>query len=80
MGALSTFSIVATDPKAEELGMAAQSKFIAMGVVAPWARAGVGASVTQSCANTSYGPQGLNLLSQGPFARRGFGKVNFRRP
>ncbi len=31
----------------------------------PWARAGVGAIATQSFANTSYGPAGLELLAQG---------------
>jgi uncharacterized Ntn-hydrolase superfamily protein len=65
MRALSTFSIVAFDPKTGELGVAVQSKFIAVGAVVPWAKAGVGAIATQSYANTSYGPKGLELLSQG---------------
>jgi len=65
MRALSTFSIVAVDPKTGELGVAVQSKFIAVGAVVPWAKAGVGAIATQSYANTSYGPKGLALLSQG---------------
>lgn len=60
-----TFSIVARDPQTGELGIAVQSKFLAVGAVVPWARAGVGAIATQSWANTSYGPQGLDLLSQG---------------
>ena len=42
-----------------------QSKFIAVGAVVPWAKAGVGAIATQTYANTSYGPKGLELLSQG---------------
>ncbi len=45
--------------------MAVQSKFIAVGAVVPWARAGVGAIATQSYANTSYGPEGLRLLGEG---------------
>ncbi len=62
---LSTFSIVAFDPETGDLGVAVQSKFLAAGAVVPWARANVGAIATQSWANTSYGPRGLELLSQG---------------
>jgi uncharacterized Ntn-hydrolase superfamily protein len=60
-----TFSIVARDPLTNELGIAVQSKFLAVGAVVPWARAGVGAIATQSWANTSYGPRGLELLASG---------------
>jgi len=61
----STFSIVALDPATGELGVATQSKFLSVGAVVPWARANVGAIATQSWANTSYGPKGLDLLEQG---------------
>ena len=60
-----TFSIVARDPQKGELGIAVQSKFLAVGAVVPWAKAGVGAIATQSWANTSYGPHGLELLKNG---------------
>jgi uncharacterized Ntn-hydrolase superfamily protein len=60
-----TFSIVARDPQTGELGVAVQSKFLAVGAVVPWAKAGVGAIATQSWANTSYGPHGLELLASG---------------
>src|SRR6266849_5283651 len=60
-----TFSIVARDLQAGELGIAVQSKFLAVGAVVPWARAGVGAIATQAWANTSYGPHGLDLLASG---------------
>ncbi len=60
-----TFSIVARDPQTGELGVAVQSKFLAVGAVVPWAKAGVGAIATQSWANTSYGPRGLELLANG---------------
>lgn len=60
-----TFSIVGYDPKEEEWGIAVQSKFLGVGAVVPFAKAGVGAIATQSYANTSYGPRGLALLSQG---------------
>jgi uncharacterized Ntn-hydrolase superfamily protein len=57
-----TFSIVARDPQSGEWGIAVQSKFLAVGAVVPWAKAGVGAIATQAWANTSYGQRGLELL------------------
>lgn len=65
-----TFSIVARDTRAGELGIAVQSKFLAVGAVVPWARAGVGAIATQALANTSYGARGLELLASGHSARQ----------
>lgn len=59
-----TFSIVACDQATGELGVAVHSKFLAVGAVVPWAKAGFGAIATQSYANVSYGPEGLALLSQ----------------
>src|SRR6059058_5123370 len=38
----STFSIVGFDPKTKDLGVAVESKFVAVGAVVPFARAGVG--------------------------------------
>jgi len=61
----STFSIVAFDPKTKDLGVAVQSKFVAVGAVVPFALAGVGAVATQSYANTAYGPKALAMLKQG---------------
>ena len=60
-----TFSIVAFDPKTKDLGVAVESKFIAVGSVVPWVEAGVGAIATQSWANTTYGPRGLAFLRKG---------------
>lgn len=60
-----TYSIVALDPATGDLGVAVQSKFLAVGAVVPWARAGVGAIATQSAANVTYGPDGLALLADG---------------
>lgn len=62
---VSTFSIVACDPATGDLGIAVESKFLGVGAVVPWAKAGVGAIATQSWANTTYGPTGLELLAQG---------------
>src|SRR3954469_22482325 len=60
-----TFSIVARDPATGDLGVAVQSKFLAVGAVVPWARAGIGAIATQAFANVTYGPDGLALLGRG---------------
>ena len=62
---VATFSIAAADPATGEVGVAVQSKFLAVGSVVPWVKANVGAVATQSWANTSYGPRGLELLEQG---------------
>ena len=62
---VATFSIVAFDPETESLGVAVQSKFLAVGSVVPWARAGVGAVATQAMANFNYGPRGLDLMAEG---------------
>ncbi|HMC37466.1 MAG TPA: DUF1028 domain-containing protein, partial [Actinomycetota bacterium] len=60
-----TFSIVAADPDAGEVGVATQSKFLAVGAVVPWARGNVGAVATQSFADATFGPRGLDLLAEG---------------
>ncbi|HEV2641892.1 MAG TPA: DUF1028 domain-containing protein [Candidatus Elarobacter sp.] len=62
---LSTFSIVAADPAQRELGIAVQSKFLAVGAVVPWAESGAGAIATQAWANTAFGPRALELLRRG---------------
>jgi uncharacterized Ntn-hydrolase superfamily protein len=62
---VATYSIVAWDSVSGDLGIAVQSKFLAVGAVVPYARAGIGAIATQAWANTTYGPRGLDLLSQG---------------
>jgi len=62
---IATFSIAGYDPKTGELGVAVQSKFLGVGSVVPWAKAGVGAIATQAFANPSYGPNGLSLLEEG---------------
>lgn len=66
---VSTFSIVGFDSESGELGIAVQSKFLAVGAVVPWAKANVGAIATQSYANISYGPEGLRLLEEGKTAQ-----------
>ncbi|WP_019122258.1 DUF1028 domain-containing protein [Brevibacillus massiliensis] len=67
--AINTFSIVGFDPETKELGVAVASKFLSVGSIVPWAKAGVGAVATQSWANTDYGTKGLELLAQGKSAQ-----------
>jgi uncharacterized Ntn-hydrolase superfamily protein len=62
---IATFSIVAADVARGEWGIAVASRFLAVGAVVPWARAGAGAVATQSYANTTFGPAGLDLMQQG---------------
>ncbi|GAM11984.1 DUF1028 domain-containing protein [Mesobacillus selenatarsenatis] len=64
-----TFSIVGFDTQEKEWGIAVQSKFLGVGAVVPFAKAGVGAVATQSYANTAYGPQALELMAQGKSAK-----------
>ena len=66
---VATYSIVAFDPATGDLGIAVQSKFFGVGSVVPWAKAGVGAVATQSYANTTYGPKGLELMAAGKSAK-----------
>jgi len=65
MKPVSTFSLVARDPSNGDLGIAVASKFLAVGYVVPWAKAGVAAVATQSYANPSFGPRGLALAEAG---------------
>ncbi|MFX3673091.1 MAG: DUF1028 domain-containing protein [Paenisporosarcina sp.] len=60
-----TFSIIGYDPVTKELGVAVASKFLSVGAVVPFAKAGVGAIATQSWANLDYGKHGLELLEKG---------------
>jgi uncharacterized Ntn-hydrolase superfamily protein len=60
-----TFSIVARDPAENSWGVAVASKFLAVGAVVPYARAGVGAVATQALANLCYGERGLALMAEG---------------
>ncbi|HKL12417.1 MAG TPA: DUF1028 domain-containing protein [Halanaerobiales bacterium] len=62
---VNTFSIVGYDPDKKELGIAVQSKFLAVGAVVPWAKANVGAIATQALANLDYGEKGLKYLEDG---------------
>lgn len=71
----STFSIVGYDPQAREWGVAVQSKFLCVGALVPWARAGAGAVATQAYCNTSFGPEGLALMEQGASAQEALDRL-----
>jgi uncharacterized Ntn-hydrolase superfamily protein len=64
-GLRGTFSIVAADVEAREVGCAVQSRYFAVGSVVPWAKAGVGAVATQAAGVAAYGPKVLALLEEG---------------
>ena len=62
---IATFSIIARDETTQELAIAVQSKFLAVGSAVPFAKANVGAIATQAMANLDFGPIGLQLLEKG---------------
>jgi uncharacterized Ntn-hydrolase superfamily protein len=64
-----TYSIVARDTLAGEMGVAVQSHWFSVGPVVPWAEAGVGVVATQSLVEISYGPLGLDLMRAGKSAK-----------
>jgi len=66
---VNTFSIVGFDPATGDVGVAVASKFLGVGSVVPYVKAGVGAVATQSNANPAYGPEGLELLASGKSAK-----------
>lgn len=65
MKPIATYSIVARDPVTGEIGIAVQSKFLAVGAAVCWADARAGAIATQAMANLDYGEVGLSLLRKG---------------
>lgn len=65
-----TFSIVARDSAAGEIGVAVQSHWFSVGSLVTWAEAGVGAVATQSFVDPAYGPLGLDLMRAGKTARQ----------
>ena len=62
---MATYSIVARDPDTGHLGVAVQSHYFAVGSMAPYARAGVGAVAIQSFAKLHYGSEGLRRMQEG---------------
>ena len=65
-----TFSIVARDSVAGEIGVAVQSHWFSVGSLVIWAEAGVGAVATQSFVDPAYGPLGLEMMRAGKTAHQ----------
>lgn len=66
---VNTFSIVARDPDKKEWGVAVASRVFSVGAVVSYAKADVGAIATQSQANVTFGPRGLEMLAAGKSAQ-----------
>lgn len=65
-----TYSIVAFDPMAHEMGVAVQSHWFSVGTGVTWAEAGIGVIATQAITNTSFGLRGLRMLKRGLSAKK----------
>jgi uncharacterized Ntn-hydrolase superfamily protein len=60
-----TWSIIARDGTTGALGIAAASRFFALGALVPWIKSGVGAVATQAMVNPMLGPAILQRLEAG---------------
>jgi len=70
LGSWLTYSIVARDKRTGIMGVGVQSHYFSVGSVVTWGRAGVGVVATQSFADPSYGPLGLELMAAGRSAKQ----------
>jgi uncharacterized Ntn-hydrolase superfamily protein len=75
MKRLHTFSIVALDKETNQIGVAVQSHWFAVGALCPWIEPGVGAIATQSMVEVSYGPKGLDHLRDGKTTQEALRKL-----
>ncbi len=62
---ISTYSIVAIDKKAGQMGVAVQSHWFSVGSVVAWGEPGTGVVATQAFVDVSYGPLGISLMRAG---------------
>lgn len=60
-----TFSITARDPATGDLGIAVESKYLAVGAIVPYGRHDAGILATQFFAHPGFGPVALDLLAEG---------------
>jgi uncharacterized Ntn-hydrolase superfamily protein len=58
-----TYSVVALDADAGQMGVAVQSHWFAVGAIVPWAEAGIGVLATQADSDLTAGRRGLRLLA-----------------
>lgn len=61
----STFSIVGYDEATGELGVAVQSRFLAVGSLCPWVKSGIGAVSSQALTNSTFGSRSFEMLEKG---------------
>lgn len=62
---LSTYSIVAYDKEANQLGVAVQTHQVSVGRMVPFLLPGIGVVATQSLVNIGFGSMALAMLSEG---------------
>ncbi len=70
-----TYSLVARESHTGRLGVAVQSHWFSVGAVVPWAAPGVGVVATQSVAEITYGPRGLELMGAGASAQEALDRL-----
>ena len=70
-----TFSIIGRCARTQQFGAAVATSNIAVGTRVPFARAGVGAILTQHRTDPRLGPGGLDLLSSGCTAEEALGAL-----
>ncbi len=70
-----TFTIVARDAVSGALGVAAETRYFAVGETVPWARPGIGAVATQALTEPAHGPRVLDLLTSGASATEALAAV-----
>ncbi len=63
------------DRKTNQIGVAVQSHWFAVGALCPWIEPGVGVIATQSMIKVSYGPKGLALLRDGKTAQQALNEL-----
>jgi uncharacterized Ntn-hydrolase superfamily protein len=59
-----TYSAIAVDPGARQMGVAVQSHWFAVGAIVPWAEPGVGVLATQANSDLRAGRTGLRQLAE----------------
>lgn len=77
---LNTFSIVGRCARTGQLGVAVSTKLPAVGMLCPFAKAGVGAVASQSFVNPYLGHWALEFLAQGLSAQETLKKILERDP
>jgi uncharacterized Ntn-hydrolase superfamily protein len=75
-----TYSVVARDDLAGELGVAVQACMFAVGSLVPWARPGVGVVVSQAISGPACGPRCLDGLAAGRTAAGALGAAQAADP